>query len=79
MNENLRTVIIAPIISAMRPIPSRILIRPSTYNKLKEDSYIVLDQIRTVDKARLWQPAIGHLTAEEALITCKTLCEMFEL
>jgi mRNA interferase MazF len=45
MNFNINTVIIAPMTSKSREYPTRI--------KLKDNSFIVLDQIRTVDKQRI--------------------------
>ena len=77
MNAYLKTVIIAPVTSIERKLPTRITIHKSADNHLKQDSYIALDQIKTVDKNRLLQPAFGHLTDEEAAQTSKTLCEMF--
>jgi mRNA interferase MazF len=48
MNRNIRTVIIAPMISANKDYPTRVscLFR-------KKHGQIVLDQIRTIDKTRL--------------------------
>jgi len=45
MNFNIKTVIIAPMTSKSREYPTRI--------KFKENSFIVLDQIRTIDKQRI--------------------------
>ena len=45
MNFNINTVIIAPMTSKSRDYPTRI--------KFKENSFIVLDQIRTIDKQRI--------------------------
>lgn len=78
MNAYLKTVIIAPVTSIERKLPTRITIHKSADNHLKQDSYIALDQIKTVDKNRLLQPAFGQLTDEEAELTSKVLCEMFE-
>mgnify|MGYP006295928917 CR=1 FL=1 len=48
MNRYIKTVIIAPMTSTSKPYPSRVR------TKLKGKSgFIVLDQIRTVDKIRL--------------------------
>lgn len=48
MNRNIRTVIIAPMTSAKKDYPTRV---PCTFKK--KQGQIVLDQIRTIDKARL--------------------------
>ena len=48
MNQYIRTVIIAPMTSTIRPYPTRIIT-----NFQGKKGQIVLDQIRTVDKQRL--------------------------
>jgi mRNA interferase MazF len=48
MNRNIRTVIIAPMTSAQKEYPTRV----SCAFRKKRDQ-IVIDQIRTIDKARL--------------------------
>ena len=48
MNRNIRTVIIAPMTSAKKDYPTRV---SCTFRKKK--GQIVLDQLRTIDKARL--------------------------
>jgi mRNA interferase MazF len=48
MNRHIRTVIIAPMTSVTRDYPSRVNV---TFQRKK--GQVVLDQIRTVDKARL--------------------------
>ncbi len=48
MNAYLRTVIIAPITSKIKDYPSRIVFER---NSVKNS--IILDQIRTIDKARI--------------------------
>ena len=48
MNRNIRTVIIAPMTSARKDYPTRV---PCIFKK--KQGQIVLDQIRTIDKARL--------------------------
>jgi mRNA interferase MazF len=45
MNHAINTLIIAPMTSKSKPYPTRI--------KVKDDSYIVLDQIKTIDKKRV--------------------------
>ena len=48
MNKHIRTVIVAPMTTAGKDYPTRVL---CTFKKKK--GQIVLDQIRTIDKARL--------------------------
>ncbi|REL37808.1 type II toxin-antitoxin system PemK/MazF family toxin [Rhodohalobacter sp. SW132] len=71
MNKHIRTVIIAPMTSAIKNYPTRVT---TTFQGKK--GQIVLDQIRTVDKSRLIKN-LGTIssTAEEKVL--KTLQEMF--
>ena len=48
MNKYLQTVVIAPMTSSSKPYPTRVEVK---YNKPK--GWIVLDQIRTVDRQRI--------------------------
>lgn len=48
MNKNLRTVTIAPMTSSSRPYPTRVEV-----NQNGQSGWVVLDQIRTVDKLRV--------------------------
>ena|ERR1700710_1938922 len=48
MNKHLQTIVIAPMTSKSKPYPTRIEIKS---NKTK--GWIVLDQIRTVDRRRI--------------------------
>ncbi len=73
MNHNINTVIIAPMTSSIKKYPTRV---PIEFHGKK--GQIVLDQIRTVDKARLIKK-IGRLkktTYDKLLIV---LQDMFEL
>lgn len=72
MNSALRTVIVAPITSQVHAnIPTRIKI--SLQNKI---SYVVLDQLRTLDKTRLYKYV--DVLAEAGCENIKnTLVEMF--
>jgi len=45
MNFNINTVIIAPMTSKQKNYPTRV--------KINDNSYIVLDQIRTIDKRKI--------------------------
>lgn len=73
--HGLNTVIVAPIIfpttSTCKLYPTRI---PVFFEK--KDGYIVLDQIRTVDKSRLVK-MLGSIEKETAHHVIKTLQEMF--
>ena len=59
MNNNIRTVIIAPMTTKSHAYPTRIPVR---FNK--KSGWIVLDQIRTVDKARLVKK-LGKISSRE--------------
>ena len=48
MNNHLQTIVIAPITSTSKPYPTRIQIEHENSN-----GWIVLDQIRTVDRQRI--------------------------
>ena len=48
MNDNLNTIVIAPITSNLRDYPTRVKVQLSTAK-----SRIVVDQIRTIDKQRI--------------------------
>lgn len=54
MNRYVRTVAVAPLTTKGRPYPSRVDVR-----LLGKQGQVVIDQIRTVDKARL-RHAIGR-------------------
>jgi mRNA interferase MazF len=71
MNQHIATVIIAPMTTKGRPYPTRI---PCHFQG--KDGQIVLDQIRTVDKARLVKK-LGqiNLTTQKAVLAL--LLEMF--
>jgi mRNA interferase MazF len=71
MNEFISTVIVAPLTSKVRNYPTRI---NCTVNGKK--GQIVLDQIRTVDKVRLYKKLdrIPKRTQDKAITT---LIEMF--
>jgi len=79
MNNNLKTVIVAPMTTKNRNIPTRVKVVTTKSNGLEADSYIVLDQIRTVDKSRLSSMPIGKLTSTEASEVSDILCQMFTI
>src|SRR6476620_8487444 len=59
MNHNIGTVIIAPVTSALKSYPSRVMC-----NVQEKKRTIMLDQIRTVDKKRLIRK-IAQLSIKE--------------
>lgn len=71
LNDNLRTVIVAPMTSQGFHAPFRI---PVTHAGTK--GLIVLDQLRTVDKVRL-NKKLGTLSAKTLAATLMTLQEFF--
>ena len=72
MNHNIGTVIIAPMTAKGRDYPTRV---PCTFQGV--DGQIVLDQIRTVDKARLVK-RLGRLSPAAADRLLNVLIEMFQ-
>lgn len=69
--HGLNTVIIAPMTTKCKLYPTRI---PVTFGK--KEGYIVLDQIRTVDKTRLVK-LLGTIEKGTAHSVLKTLQEIF--
>jgi len=67
MNFNINTLIIAPMTSKSKNYPTRI--------KVDENSYIVLDQIRTIDKQRVIKK-LGELNIETILKIKQIIKEM---
>ena len=72
MNHNIGTVIIAPMTSKRRDYPTRV---PCTFQGTA--GQVVLDQIRTVDKARLVK-RLGRLSPVAADRLLNVLLEMFQ-
>lgn len=71
MNAHLRTVIVAPMTTGSRPAGFRV---PLTFQG--KQGLIVLDQIRTLDRARLVK-RLGALRAPTLALTLQTLQAMF--
>jgi len=67
MNFNINTVIIAPMTSKQRNYPTRV--------KINDNSYIVLDQIRTIDKRRIISK-LGELDIETIIQVKQIIKEM---
>ncbi len=70
-NRHIATVIIAPMTTVARSYPTRIACRFEG-----KDGQVVLDQLRTVDKARLVK-RLGHLAEEERNAVLAGLAELF--
>jgi len=71
MNRFIATVIVAPMTTKGRPYPTRV---PLTFKGKR--GHVVLDQIRTVDKARLVQ-RLGSIDARAQSAVLSLLHEMF--
>ena len=59
MNKYLQTIVVAPMTSGLKTYPTRVEI-----NHDKKKGWIVLDQIRTVDRQRIIK-VLGNLTEKE--------------
>ena len=77
MNRNVQSVIVAPLTTNFRNIPSRVKIDVSDSNGLSETSYVALDQIKTIDKKRC-KKRIGMISDENALKIANLLIEIFQ-
>ena len=71
MNQHLRTVVIAPMTTVVRPYPTRVSIRFRG-----KDGQVVLDQLRAVDRQRLLRK-LGTAAPSTAQAASSTLIEMF--
>lgn len=71
MNKFLNTIIIAPMTSSSRPYPTRVEVQ--TNNK---KGWIVIDQIRTVDRKRITK-IFGKLSVNEIVEVKNVLKETF--
>jgi mRNA interferase MazF len=71
MNKHLRTVVIAPMTTTSRNYPTRVEIKHE--NKL---GWIVLDQVRTIDKQRILKN-LGRLSKPEIKEVKSILKETF--
>lgn len=71
MNKFLQTIVIAPITSSSKTYPTRVQI-----NHDKKKGWIVLDQIRTVDRQRIIN-VLGNLTEKEIQKIKEILKETF--
>lgn len=73
MNRWVRTVVVAPLTSSNRSYPSCVDVRFAG-----KDGQVVIDQLRTVDKARLAK-RLGVLHPDEATSALRVLGEFFAL
>ncbi len=60
MNKYLRTIVVAPMTTAKKKYPTRIEVKHN-----KKIGWIVIDQIRTIDKQRIIK-VLGRLSIPEA-------------
>jgi mRNA interferase MazF len=72
MNNNINTIIIAPMTTKCNSYPTRI-----NFNFQSKNGQIVLDHIRTIDKTRLVK-YLGKISESEAFETIKILNEIFD-
>lgn len=70
MNTYLRTVIIAPMTTTSKPYPTRVKVTH------KKESWVVLDQIRTIDKKRVIEIQ-GNLEAAQVKLIKSVIKEAF--
>lgn len=71
INKNLRTVIVAPMTTAIRSYPSRVLVRFQG-----KRGQVALDQLRAIDQQRLVRK-LGTVAPNTAQSASATLVEMF--
>jgi mRNA interferase MazF len=71
MNRYLQTIVIAPMTSSSKPYPTRVEIK-----RKSGSSWIVIDQIRTVDRARIVK-RFESLTEKEVLQVKAVIQETF--
>jgi len=77
MNQYVQSVIVAPLTTQHRNIPSRVKIEADNYNGLSETSYIALDQIKTIDKKRCGKKT-GKISNTDAMKVSDLLVEIFQ-
>ena len=71
MNKHLRTVVIAPMTTSSRNYPTRVEIRHD-----QKIGWVVIDQLRTVDKQRILK-VLGKLSNPEIKVIKTILKETF--
>jgi mRNA interferase MazF len=79
MNRHLQTITIAPITSQSKPYPSRVSITLQASSQTSSqalNSWIVLDQIRTIDRIRITK-TLGKLADSDIALVKATIKEIF--
>ena len=71
INDNLRTVVIAPMTSASRKYPTRVKVKHNN-----QEGWVVIDQIRTIDKIRVVK-TFGSLSEKEIRECKRVIRETF--
>jgi mRNA interferase MazF len=71
INDNLRTVVIAPMSFASRKYPTRVKIKHNN-----QEGWVVIDQIRTIDKIRVVKK-FGSLSEKEIRECKRVIRETF--
>lgn len=71
MNKYLRTIVVAPMITTSRMYPTRIEIKHE-----KKSGWIVVDQIRTIDKQRIIK-ILGRISQSEIMQVKAIIKETF--
>ena len=68
LNDNLRTVVIAPMTSTSRNYPTRVKVKHNS-----QEAWVVMDQLRTIDKIRMVEK-YGSLSEKE-IRECKRVIQ----
>jgi len=71
INSNLNTIIVAPLTTKSKNYPTRISLIFQ-----KKSGFIVLEQLRTIDKSRLVKK-LGQISHPTAKKTCEKIQELF--
>ncbi len=71
MNKYLQAIVVAPLTSSSKPYPTRVEIKQT-----KTKGWVVLDQIRTVDRTRIIKK-LGNLTTTEIEVLKTVMMETY--
>ncbi|TDK46686.1 type II toxin-antitoxin system PemK/MazF family toxin [Algoriphagus formosus] len=71
MNRHLRTIVLAPMTSNLKPYPTRVAVFQNN-----RPGMMVIDQIRTVDKSRIMR-ILGKLSSDEIVLCKRVIQETF--
>jgi mRNA interferase MazF len=71
INHNLRTIVIAPMTTKSRNYPTRVKVKHNN-----QTGWVVLDQIRTIDKVRILR-TLGQISPSEATSCKRVIKETF--